>query len=97
PMTIFDYSNFVILSTFVIRISSLSRPCSRQLLQNYERPSLRLPQVAEDSWLHRRRRAHACARHRSEHGRFPTPQRGALENTAAVEASGIDRGPHYRR
>src|SRR2546426_670724 len=56
-------SGFGFLSDFVLRISSLSRASSRRLLQSYERPEIRFSPIAEEPWLHRRRRAHARARH----------------------------------
>src|SRR2546427_5430677 len=52
-LELLSHSGFVILSTFVIRISSLSRASSRRLLQTYERPSLRDSNAAEEPRLHR--------------------------------------------
>src|ERR1051326_3516665 len=60
-------SRFVIISTFVIRISSFSMASLRGLLRNYERPQIRLPPIAEKPRLRRRRCAHARSRHWGEH------------------------------
>src|SRR5436190_10103512 len=61
------HSGFVILWSFVIGISSLSRASLRRLLQGYERSKIRHPPIAEEPRLHRRSRAHTRARHRCQH------------------------------
>src|ERR1041384_989426 len=62
PMSSFGHSSFVILSTFVIRVSSLSRASSRRLLRTYERSEIRLPPTAEDPRFPHRGGAYARAR-----------------------------------
>ena len=55
-LELLSHSGFVILSTFVIRISSLSRASSRRLLQICERLSFRFAPTAEEPGFHRRGR-----------------------------------------
>src|SRR5438309_11771599 len=55
---------------------------SRRQLQNYERPQIRLPPVAEKPRLHRRGGADARARDRGEHDDFQRRQRRAVTSLA---------------
>src|SRR5262245_63827964 len=76
----FRNSGFVILSTFVIWHSSF--PVHRL----YERPSLRLSPIAEESRLHCGGGAHARAGYRSQHRHL---QRGQRRLVAPVALPGI--------
>src|SRR6266567_3377868 len=79
-------SCFVILSTFVIRISSFSRAFSRWLLQTYERPPLRLPPTGEEPRLHRCGGVHARARYRCHNRDF---QRRLCRRVAPAAVPGV--------
>src|SRR6185503_7761319 len=95
PRSLFGHSSFVILSTFVIRISSLSRASLRRLLQVYERPQIRLPPIGEEPRLHRGGRGVAGPGYRRQHHdlqlrqRAPAPaasRRGAGKVMAGLAA-----------
>src|ERR1041385_6582826 len=86
PMSSFGHSSFVILSTFVIRVSSLSGASLLWLLQVYERLEIRLPPTAEEPRFHHRGGAYARARHRREHGHLQRCQR-SLAPIAALSAA----------
>ena len=59
----------------------------------HERSSLRLPPIAEEPRLHLRGRAHACSRHRGEHGDLPTPGCNPPACSARENAAGACSGP----
>src|SRR6266404_73539 len=87
---LFGHLGFVILSTFLIRNSSLARASARRLLQFYERSEIRLPPTAEEPRLRGRGSAHPRAGHRCEHGNFQRRKR-RIAPSAAVQGTGAAR------
>src|SRR5207247_11076748 len=62
-----------------------------QRTTNHGRPPLRLPPVAEEPLLHRRRRAHARAWHRGEHGDVQRHQRDPFAASPVLQTRRVDR------